>query len=127
MTLSPHDIAELTTLEEAMWIAESRYDEAFQAQRFAGDFFEFGRSGRIHGRAQAVLPHTAREEILAQLPLDDLRFRVLDDHRVQLTYNSHVTYDGVVEHGRRSSLWTKVDGVWRMRFHQGTPYESGSI
>lgn len=126
MKLTPQDMVELASLEEGMWIAESRYDEAFQAQRFADDFFEFGRSGRAYGRAQAVLPHSSREEIHAQLPLEKLRFRMLDEHTVQIAYNSHVTHDGVVEHARRSSLWTKAHGVWRMRFHQGTPYEPES-
>jgi hypothetical protein len=121
MQLLATDIAELTRLEEAMWIAATRFDPAFQQERFAPDFFEFGRSGRIYARAQAV--HTGSAEIKARLPLDGLRIRRLDESTAQITYNSHVEYDGVVEHARRSSIWTRTDKGWVMRFHQGTPYE----
>jgi hypothetical protein len=120
--LSAEDIAELTRLEEAMWIAATRFDATFQQERFAPDFFEFGRSGRIYAREQITFPGGG-EEIKAQLPLDGLRIRVLDGATVQLTYNSHVDYDGAVEHARRSSIWTRTDNGWVMRFHQGTPYE----
>ncbi|ARN22276.1 hypothetical protein A4W93_21555 [Piscinibacter gummiphilus] len=123
MSLSPLEIDELTRLEEAMWSEASRYDAAFQERRFADDFFEFGRSGRTYARAQAILPESAREVIRARLPLDALAFRRLDTHTIQVTYNSHVEYEGVVEHARRSSLWTWTEGAWVMRFHQGTPYE----
>lgn len=121
MQLLAEDIAELTRLEEAMWTAGTRFDASFQEERFASDFFEFGRSGRIYARGQAIL--IGGEEIKARLPLDGLRIRRLDASTVQVTYNSHVEYDGIVEHARRSSIWTKTEGGWVMRFHQGTPYE----
>jgi hypothetical protein len=54
MQLSAEDITELTRLEEAMWIAASRYDAAFQQERFAPDFFEFGQSGRAYTREQII-------------------------------------------------------------------------
>lgn len=123
MQLTAQETAELTRLEEGMWIASSRYDPTFQSERFADDFFEFGRSGRIYSRTQALLPEKDRREIKAQLPLEGLSFRRLDERTVQLTYNSHVEYDGVAEHARRSSIWTKSAGEWVLRFHQGTPYE----
>jgi hypothetical protein len=121
MELVAEDAAELTRLEEAMWTAATRFDAAFQQERFAADFFEFGRSGRIYAREQLV--RTEGKEIKARLPLDELRIRRLDEATAQVTYNSHVEYDGVVEHARRSSIWTKTDRGWVMRFHQGTPYE----
>jgi hypothetical protein len=120
MQLSADDIAELTRLEEAMWIAATRFDAAFQRERFAPDFCEIGRSGRVYAREQVI--QTGGAEIKAGLPLDGLRIRHLDGATVQVTYNSHVEYDGVVEHARRSSIWTRTDGGWVMRFHQGTPY-----
>jgi hypothetical protein len=121
MQLSAEDITELTRLEEAMWIAATRYDAAFQQERFAPDFFEVGRSGRVYAREQII--ETGGGEIKAQLPLDGLKIRLLDGLTVQVTYNSHVEYDGVVEHARRSSIWTRTASGWVMRFHQGTPYE----
>jgi hypothetical protein len=121
MQLSAEDIAELTRLEEAMWIAATRFDAAFQQERFAPDFFEIGRSGRVYTREQMIL--TGGGEIKARLPLDGLTIRRLDQATAQVTYNSRVDYDGVVEHARRSSIWTRTDGGWVMRFHQGTPYD----
>jgi hypothetical protein len=121
MQLSAEDIAELTRLEEAMWIASTRFDAAFQQERFALDFFEFGQSGRVYEREQILL--TGGGEIKARLPLDGQRIRLLDGATVQITYNSHVEHDGVVHHARRSSIWTRTAGGWVMRFHQGTPYE----
>jgi hypothetical protein len=123
MGLSRQDIAELTRLEEAMWQSATRYDPAFQALRFAVDFMEFGRSGRVYAREQVLRAEHERTPIHATLPLDALHIRALDENTVQLTYNSHVACGGVVEHARRSSLWTRTEQGWVMRFHQGTPYQ----
>lgn len=117
-----HDLAELTRLEEAMWRAETRFDPAFQEAHFAVDFVEFGRSGRTYTRAQIM--RSDKSAIQAKLPLPELTIRMLGDGIAQLTYNSEALFDGVVEHARRSSIWTKTEtGCWVMRFHQGTPYE----
>ena len=95
---------------------------ALRQRHFSADFFEFGRSGNLYSRSQSLLSESARQDIQAQLPLDDLRIRRLDSQTVQLTYNSHVEREGVVQHARRSSIWSQHDGQWVMRFHQGTPY-----
>jgi len=121
LEVSAEDRLEITRLEEAMWRGETRFDLTFQETRFAPDFFEFGRSGRVYSRKQIILSETG--EIQARLPLEDLSIRVLDENTAQVTYNSHVEHDGVVEHARRSSIWSRGDHGWVMRFHQGTPYE----
>lgn len=120
-TLSLEDQAELRRLEEGLWTPALRYDLAFQEARIAADFIEFGRSGRIYQREEVI--RTEAAPFLARLPLDDLRFRVLDVNTVQLTYNSAAEYEGVVEYARRSSLWSRGPAGWVMRFHQGTPYQ----
>ncbi len=119
-----HDIAELTRLEEAMWQAATRFDPAFQEVRFATDFIEFGRSGKTYTRAQIIRHDTA--EIQATLPLPKLKIRMIGEDAALLTYNSRAVFDGVVEHARRSSIWTKTATGWVMHFHQGTPYEPGA-
>ena len=119
--LSPDDLAELHRLEESMWQQSHRFDLAFQEARFASDFFEFGRSGRVYDRAQAI--RTDSQPIAARLPLANLRFRVLDSQTVLLTYDSAAEYDGVMEYARRSSIWYRSSSGWVMRFHQGTPFE----
>ena len=103
-----------------MWREETRFDMAFMESALAPDFFEFGRSGRRYTRQQILgLP---RHFIDAELPLHDLEIRLLDPDVAQVTYNSKVTHDGVAEHGRRSSLWSRSADTWFLRFHQGTPY-----
>lgn len=119
--LSPDDQAELHRLEESMWQQSHRFDLAFQEARFASDFFEFGRSGRVYDRAQAI--RTDSQPIAARLPLANLRFRVLDAQTVLLTYDSAAEYDGVMKYARRSSIWYRSSSGWMMRFHQGTPFE----
>jgi len=118
--LSQEDRLKLTRLEEAMWRPDTRFNLAFQEAHFAQDFVEFGRSGRLYSRAQII--STDAHPIEATLPLQELNIRQLDHDTVQLTYNSEVIYDGVREHARRSSIWSRTPSGWVMRFHQGTPY-----
>ena len=121
LQLSEEDKLETVRLEKPMWRAETRFDVNFQRTTFAQDFLEFGRSGRVYQRQQLILDE--RREIRATLPLDELSIRLLDENTAQVTYDSHVEYDGVVEHARRSSIWSRDEQGWVMRFHQGTPYE----
>ena len=114
------DRRELTRLEECMWRAEKRFDMAFMEAHLAPDFFEFGRSGRTYTRAEILAGPT--QSFPAQLPLSNLSIRMLSPNTAQLTYCSAATFDGVVEHARLSSIWTRAEATWVMRFHQGTAY-----
>ena len=123
MKISEEDKALLTRFEEELWMAETRFDIPYMRQVMADDFFEFGRSGRVYDLKTILSPPVdPTQPIAARLPLDNLQIRLIAPDVAQVTYNSHVTYDGIVEHGRRSSIWAKVDGRWRLKFHQGTPY-----
>ena len=104
-----------------MWREETRFDMAFMEKHLALDFFEYGRSGRTYTREQSLA--VPRQEINAVLPLPNLSIRTVGTDTAQVTYFSAVTYDGVVEHARRSSIWSRTPQGWVMRFHQGTPYE----
>lgn len=119
--LSVEDRALLQRLEEELWIEETRFDIAYMARVMADDFFEFGRSGRVHTRDETLA--VAKQPIDAIIPLPGFNVRLITEDVVQITYNSHVTYDGVIERGRRSSIWSRTAGGWELRFHQGTPYE----
>jgi hypothetical protein len=121
LILSEEDHAILTQLEEDMWREVMRFDRTFQEQRFAADFFEFGRSGRIYTREQII--RVDSQPINAVLPLPNLAIRLIDKNTAQVTYDSQVKYDSVVEYGRRSSIWSRIESGWVMRFHQGTPYQ----
>ena len=118
--LSDDDRAALTQLEENMWREEIRFDIDFMDRTLAPDFFEYGRSGSLYTREQSLA--VTRQPIDAILPLPGLSIRLLDQNTARVTYNSAVSYDGLVEHGRRNSICSKTDSGWVMRFHQGTPY-----
>ena len=117
---SPEDEVALIALEEMMWREESRFDMQFMQCALAPDFFEFGRSGRTYTRKQSLA--MPREPINARFPLQNVAVRMLDHNIAQVAYDSAVTYDGVVEHARRSSLWSRTADGWELRFHQGTPF-----
>jgi hypothetical protein len=121
LILSEEDHAILTRLEEGMWREVTRFDRTFQEQQFATDFFEFGRSGRVYTLDQII--QLDSQPIHAVLPLPNLAIRLLDQNTAQVTYNSQVEYESVVEHARRSSIWSRTESGWVIRFHQGSPYQ----
>ena len=119
MELMPQDLQELRGLEEKLWIADFRFDHAWMEKVLANDFFEFGRSGRIHSREACL--NNPGQTIDAVIPLPNFQARQLSSDVVQTTYKSIVTYDDVVEFGNRSSIWVKTNDGWKLKFHQGTP------
>ena len=120
LELSEDDRATLTQLEEGMWRDDTRFDMQFMERALALDFFEYGRSGRTYTREQTLA--VPRQPTNAVLPLPNLKIRLIDEDTAQLTYGSAVTYDDIVEHARRSSIWTRTSDGWVMCFHQGTPF-----
>jgi hypothetical protein len=119
MELSDHDREILERLEEELWREETRFDIRRMEEVLAGDFFEFGRSGRFYRREDTLAIH--RGPIDAVLPLPDFKARLLSHDVAQVTYNSAVTCDEVVLHARRSSIWSRTPSGWVLRFHHGTP------
>ena len=120
MSLEEKEIEQLKSLEEALWRSETRFDLEFQQRVFAPDFFEFGRSGRRYTRDQMIF--TKEVPIKAKFPLEDFKIHQLDQNNVLITYISEVEYDQI-ERGNRSSIWSRTDKGWQLRFHQGTPTE----
>ena len=111
----------LQKLEEELWLSETRFNREYMESVMAEDFFEFGRSGRIHSREEC-LSHTTGT-IDSVIPLQNLKIRFLTNDVAQVTYDSEVTYDKTVERGRRSSIWSRNGESWKLRFHQGTAFE----
>lgn len=119
-TLSEKELAMFRALEEELRQEESRFDRKRMEELLAPDFVKFGGSGNIHDRRATL--EVARAPIKAKLPLPDFKARRLTEDVVQVTYNSMVENDGVVQHRRRSSIWTRSASGWVIRFHQGTPF-----
>ena len=112
---------EIRTLEESLWQAKSRFDNVLMDQVFAKYFFEFGRSGRTYDRHEMLFEPIDFQEIAATIHLPEFRARHITGDVVQTTYVSEVVYDGGTQCGNRSSIWSRIDGAWLLRFHQGTP------
>jgi hypothetical protein len=119
--VDPDDVARLTALEESLWRPESRFDRDHLRHVLADDFDEFGRSGRHWSREASIAAEAA--EFATVLPLPGLRIRALGPDAALLTYRSETTYagPGITLLSRRSSVWQRIEGEWRLRFHQGTP------
>lgn len=120
LQLTQEDRELLQRLEGDLWREETRFDLPYMEKVLAGDFLEIGRSGRIYRREDTL--STPRQPIEAVLPLPDFEVRLLAKDVAQVTYNSAVTYDGILQKGRRSSIWSRSPNGWVLRFHQGTPY-----
>ena len=120
MSISSEDRKTLEHLEESLWREDTRFDMRLMDTVIAKDFFEFGRSGRTYRRedTMSVKPHGAE----ATFPLQHLEIREFGEDVVQITYNSRVRFGEVIEYGRRSSIWSRRDRQWILRFHQGTPF-----
>jgi hypothetical protein len=121
MKIDNKDREILERLEEELWRQETRFDLHRMNQLIADDFFEFGRSGRVYQRQDTLAIES--QTIDAVLPLSEFQVRLLDENTAQVTYNSAVNYDGVVEYARRSSIWSRSINGWVLRFHQGTPFQ----
>ena len=120
LELAVSDFNKLTRLEEELWIEETRFDRTYMEIIMTPDFIEFGRSGRTYTRDQVLSQE--RGPIDAVIPLQNFKIRFLTEDVAQVTYDSEATFEGITEKGRRSSIWTKSEGGWELRFHQGTPF-----
>jgi hypothetical protein len=120
MEISEEDRSKLQKLEEELWIEETRFNRPYMEEVMASDFFEFGRSGRVHNRESCLSSESV--PIDAVIPLQNLQIRLFTNNVAQVTYHSEVSYDGLVEKARRSSIWTRYGKDWKLRFHQGTAF-----
>ncbi len=118
MQLDDTDYLKLQKLEEQLWQAATRFDMDFMEQVLAVDFFEFGMSGRAYQRRETLA--IAYQPIDAVIPLPDFHVRLLAANVAHVTYRSVVKQaDGWV-HAHRSSIWSRSNAGWILKFHQGT-------
>lgn len=79
------------------------------------DFLEAGTSGRMYTK-WVMIDMVTNEEPGPPVSIKDLMVMTLTPDTALVTYRS-VGSAGQV---RRSSVWVKEEGRWRMAFHQGT-------
>lgn len=84
------------------------------------EFVEFGSTGRVYNKR--ILLDMLRLERPSTVVIRDFAVRQLSPDTALVTYRS-VGQGG--QEARRSSVWIREDGVWRMAFHQGTRISRG--
>ena len=123
LELNASDFEVIQKLEESLWSSSTRFDKELMELVFARDFFEFGRSGRTYTRDQMLFDPSDKQQIGATIPLPEFQARLISRDVVQTTYLSEIRKGKLKELGKRSSIWSKLDGRWKLRFHQGTPFQ----
>lgn len=86
------------------------------------DFHEIGRSGRTYCR-DTVIHRLVSQEQHARVQSERFVVAELGSGMALLNYRSaHLLQDGsLTDHALRSSLWSRSEVGWQLRFHQGTP------
>jgi hypothetical protein len=117
VALEPQERKQLEALEESLWTAATRFDRDHMERVLAADFFEFGRSGATYDRAGILALEPSELDVL----LSEMQIRLLGPDVAVITYRSELRREGETYPANRSSIWTRHDGIWQLRFHQGTP------
>lgn len=92
-----------------------RSDPARVRELLHDDFMEFGSTGRVYNKR--MLLDMLKGERHAEVVIREFAVRQLSSDTALVTYRT-VGQSG--QEARRSSVWTRQDGVWKMAFHQGT-------
>lgn len=79
------------------------------------EFIEFGSTGRVYNKK--ILLDMLRQERPSTVVIRDFSVRQLASDTALVTYR---TVGPSGQEARRSSVWIRQDGLWKMAFHQGT-------
>jgi hypothetical protein len=109
-------VAEVLRLERELQGAACRGDQARLSALLAVDFTEVGASGRVWDRASTLAMLAAEPEDAAVIEVHDLTGRIVGDGFVLVRWDS----DRGGRRARRTSLWRREPGGWRLVHHQGT-------
>ena len=109
--------AQLRACEEDLLDPAIRRDRQRVEALLDVDFREFGSSGRLWTREQ-ILDLLGSEEDYEPVSVQDFKCDVLADDIALVTYRAVSANRRAVT--LRSSIWTRTNKIWRVRFHQGT-------
>lgn len=105
--------------ELRLLLPEVRRDAAQVDVLLDPEFVEVGASGRVWDRASIVAALVSGEITDAEpIEATEVAGVRLAADLVHVTYLSRRTGGTAV---RRSSIWRRTGGAWRMYYHQGTP------
>ena len=110
----------LRRLEERLLRPEIRKSAAEVAALLSDDFVELASDGRTYGKRQIIA--SLRSEAPKRYSLKDFRVRILAPGVALATFRLQKRFPKKKETvtSLRSSIWKRIDGRWRMAFHQGT-------
>jgi hypothetical protein len=111
------DVADVLRLERELQSAGCRRDLARLGALLAEDFTEVGASGRVFDLASTLALLAAESAADAAIEVHDLAGRIVGDGFVLVRWDS----DRGGRRARRTSLWRRESGGWRLVHHQGTP------
>jgi hypothetical protein len=113
--------AHLRMLEESLLDSAVRHNGDRMRALLAEDFLEFGSSGRVWTR-KSIIDLLATEVNFLPPAIEEFQCSFLSDNVALVTYRTvrNDARTGERLASLRSSIWTRQDGEWRMRFHQGT-------
>jgi hypothetical protein len=113
MTLSAQDV-DFRSLEEGLW----KDDPSARENLLSGEFEEFCRFGDIYDRNHLI--NAPANGVSVVFPFDDFKAESLTEDVVLVTYENTVTNNETTQRARRSSIWVRSDGGWKLRFQQAT-------
>lgn len=109
----------LVDLEKQLMDPESRKDISFLEKTLDTTFLEIGSSGKIWSR-ESILRSLPQEQTASFMSYD-FSVRSLAQDLELVNYRTENLDGGVVtSESLRSSIWKRVDGQWKIIFHQGT-------
>jgi hypothetical protein len=118
------DIEVFRKLEQELHRPDIRCSREAVSARLADDFLEFGSSGRVYDKVVVIdaLANEAPAENTAVPEVHDFTAKMIAPDAVLVLYRSVRRPDdaGPTKTTLRSSIWKRVDGQWKMYFHQGT-------
>jgi len=118
------EAATLKRLEARLQIPSVRTSRRQLDLLLAEEFVEFASSGGIYSKRKLIdeLCSDPRESQRRFATLQKLNVAWLGEDVALLTYRSaKVQGDNPRQIANRASIWKRIDGRWRMVFHQGTP------
>jgi hypothetical protein len=107
----------LLELETSLHKRHVRNSPDAVSELLAGEFIEFGSSGRIWDKP-AIIAKLRNEAFDAQVMVEEFKARELAPDVVLVTYIAK--HGGSPGSSLRSSIWKLTGGKWQMVFHQGT-------
>ena len=112
----------LTDLETELFDPGTRRNRARLEALLHPQFFEIGRSGRVHTRDD-VLNELPNEQGPLGIQARDFALQPLAEDAWLMTYRSaQASSSGALErHALRASVWKRSPNGWQIVFHQATP------